>query len=138
MVVAKSKEELGSELSRYSFGPTDTTRLANTAVWRTFDSKLFHVLESQRQDLDKLLLEFKHLFPDIPTRTDPIYHDEDIGNGDPAEQHPYKLNPSKQKYLKEEIKYLLENDFIEPSNSTWSSPCILFPKLDGSYRMCTD
>ena len=38
----------------------------------------------------------------------------------------------------EEIKYLLENDFIEPSNSSWSSPCILVPKPDGSYRMCTD
>ena len=36
------------------------------------------------------------------------------------------------------MKYLLENDFIEPSNSSWSSPCILVTKPDGSYRMCTD
>ena len=27
------------------------------------------------QDLEKLLLEFEHLFPDVPTRTDQIYHD---------------------------------------------------------------
>ena len=53
-------------------------------------------------------------------------------------QDPYRLNPSKQKYLKEEIKYLIENDFIEPSNSSWSCPCIFVPKPDGSYRMCTD
>ncbi|KAK2561648.1 hypothetical protein P5673_015651 [Acropora cervicornis] len=38
----------------------------------------------------------------------------DVGNADPIKQHPYRLNPSKQKYLKEEIKYLLENNFIEP------------------------
>ena len=61
-----------------------------------------------------------------------------FNNADPIKQHPYRLNPSKQKYLKEEIKYLLENNFIEPSNSCWSSPCILVPKPDESYRMCTD
>ena len=48
------------------------------------------------------------------------------------------MNPTKRKYLKEEIQYLLDNDFIEPSQSDWSSPCILVPKPDGSYRMCTD
>ena len=62
----------------------------------------------------------------------------DVGNTDPVKQHPYRLYPSKQQYLKEEIKYLLDNDFIEPSNSSWSSPCILVPKPDGTYRMCTD
>ena len=35
-------------------------------------------------------------------------------------------------------KYLLDNDFIEPSQSEWSSPCILVPKSDGTFRMCTD
>ena len=48
------------------------------------------------------------------------------------------MNPTKQKYLKEEIQYLLDKDFIEPSQSEWSSPCILVPKPDGTYRMCTD
>ena len=38
----------------------------------------------------------------------------------------------------EEIKSLLENDFIKPSNSSWSSPCTLVLKPDGSYRMCTN
>ena len=33
---------------------------------------------------------------------------------------------------------LLENDFIEPSQSNYSSPCILVPKSNGTYRMCTD
>ena len=118
--------------------PLTTTRLMNTDVLRNLDSKLSHLSESQRQDLEKLLLEFEHLFPDVPTRTYQIYHDVDVGNADPIKQHSYRLSPSKKKYLKEEIKYLLENDFIEPSNSSWSSPCTLVPKPDGSYRICTD
>lgn len=32
VVVSEPKEELGSELSSNSFGPTDTTRLMNTYV----------------------------------------------------------------------------------------------------------
>ena len=48
------------------------------------------------------------------------------------------MNPTKQKYLQGKIHYLLDNDFIEPSQSEWSSPCILVPKPDGSYRMCID
>ena len=32
----------------------------------------------------------------------------------------------------------VRNDLIEPSKSNWSSPCILVPKPNGSYRLCTD
>ena len=103
IVVSEPKEDLGSDLGSNSFGPTDTTRLTNTDVLRNLDSKLSLLSESQRQDLEKLLLEFEHLFPDVPTRTDQIYHDVNVGNADPIEQHTYRLNPSKQKYLKEEI-----------------------------------
>ena len=53
-------------------------------------------------------------------------------------QHPYRLNPTNLQYLREEIQYLLDNDFIQPNQSDWSSPCILVPKPDGTFRMCTD
>ena len=85
-----------------------------------------------------LILEYEHLFPDIPTRTDQIYHDVDIEGSKPIKQHPYRMNPMKLQYLREEIQYLLDNDFIEPSQRDWSSPCILVPKPDGIFRMCTD
>ena len=32
----------------------------------------------------------------------------------------------------------VNSDFIEPSESNYSSPCILVPKSNGTYRMCTD
>ena len=47
------------------------------------------------------------------------------------------MNPMKLQFLRKEIQYLLDNDFIEPSQSDWSS-CILVPKPDGRFRMCTD
>ena len=40
--------------------------------------------------------------------------------------------------MKKEIDYLLTNDFIEPCQSAWASPCILVPKPNGSYRFVTD
>ena len=51
---------------------------------------------------------------------------------------PYRVNPIKLEYLKAEIDYMLENNIIEPSYSDWSSPCILVPKPDGTFRFCTD
>ena len=91
--------------------------------------------ESQHKDLKKLLQEYKDLFPDVPSRTDQIYHDVHVSDTAPVKEHPYSLNPSKQQYLKNEIKYLPENDFIEPNSSSWSSPCILVPKPDRSARI---
>ena len=61
----------------------------------------------------------------------------DIEGSKPIKQHPYRMNPVKLQYLREEIQYLLDNDFIEPSQSDWSSPCIIVPKPDGTFRMFT-
>ena len=99
---------------------------------QNLDSKLSHLEESRCQGLEKLLQEYKDLFPDLPSSTDQIYPDVDVGDASPIKQRPYRLNPSKQQYLKEEIKYLHENNFIEPGSSSWNSLCILFPKPDGS------
>ena len=59
-----------------------------------------------------------------------FFHDVDVhvGDANPIKQHPYLSYSMKQQILKEEIQYLLENDFTEPSKSEWSSSCILVPK----------
>ena len=78
------------------------------------------------------------MFPGGPTRTNKIVHDVDVGDAKPIKQLPYRSNSVKQQILKEEIQHLLENDFIEPSKSEWSSPCILVSKPKGSFRMRRD
>ena len=123
-----------------NFHKTDPTcsKLQNSDILKDLDKKLSHLDQIQRDELKMLILEYEHLFPDIPTRTDQIYHDVDIECSKPIKQHPYRMNPMKLQYLREEVQYLLYNDFIEPSQSDWSSPCILVPKPDGTFRMCTD
>ncbi|XP_067665288.1 uncharacterized protein [Haliotis asinina] len=38
------------------------------------------------------------------------------------------VSEMKRAILLEEVKYMLANDIIEPSDSSWSSPCVLVPK----------
>ena len=104
------------------------SKLENSDILRNLNNKLSHLEPSQQEELKQLIHEYEHLFPDIPTRTDKIYHDVIVEDSKPIKQHPYRMNPLKQKYLQDEVKYLLENDFIEPSQSNYSSPCILVPK----------
>ena len=114
------------------------SKLENSDILRNLNNKLSHLEPSQQEELKQLIHEYEHLFPDIPTRTDKIYHDVIVEDSKPIKQHPYRMNPLKRKYLQDEVKYLLENDFIEPSQSNYSSPCILVPKSNGAKRMCTD
>lgn len=85
-----------------------------------------------------LIQEFSDLFPDVPQKTNLVYHDVDVEDSSPIKQHPYRINPVKQEHCHSEIAYMLEHDIIEHSNNPWSSPCILVPKPDGSFRFCTD
>ena len=132
-----SEPMLTEESTDYHQDSTDmfptNTRLSNSDILDNLDSKLEHLESEKQSELKKLILDYKHLFPDVPSRTDKIFHDVDIGDTNPIKQHPYRLNPEKQKILHDEIKYLLDNDLIEPSQSEFSSPCILVPKPDNSY-----
>ena len=150
--VPQEQSEMNSEDMNFIKSDPASSKLQNSDILKDLDQKLSQLDPVQRKELKQLIYQYEHLFPDIPTRTDKIYHDvnvEDsqpvkiyhdvnVEDSQPVKQHPYRMNPTKQKYLKEEIQYLLDNDFIEPSQSEWSSPCILVPKSDGTYRMCTD
>ena len=116
----------------------DKVKLKNSDVLSHLDKKLCHLSSHERMEMGNMIHKFEHLFPDVPHKTTLMCHDVDVGDATPIKQHPYRLNPEKAEHLKNEITYMLENDIIEPSCSEWSSPCVLVPKPDKSYRFCTD
>ncbi|XP_070548324.1 uncharacterized protein [Ptychodera flava] len=113
-------------------------KLNNSDVLNNLDEKLNHLDFPKRQELKDLIFKYKELFPDVPRRTNVVQHDVDVGDTRPIKQHPYRLNPVKSELMEKEIQYMLENDIIRPSQSNWSSPCVMVPKPDGSVRFCTD
>ena len=70
--------------------------------------------------------------------TTAAFHHVDVGDATPIKQHPYRVYPVKRAYMRKEVMYMLEHGIIEPSRSPWSSPCVLVPKADGTWRFCTD
>ncbi len=48
------------------------------------------------------------------------------------------MNAVKRSAMKKETDYLLENGLAHHSYSSWSSPCLLVNKPDGSFRFCMD
>ena len=95
-VVTSDPDEVVSSCSE-NFNLPGTAKLMNSDILQDLDSKLSHLLPSQRQDLEHLLQEFEHLFPDVPTRTDKIYHDVDVGDATPVKQHPISLQVESSK-----------------------------------------
>ena len=113
-------------------------RLKNSEVLMNLDHKLNHLPVQEKEMLKELLGEFATLFPDVPGKTTVAVHDIDVGNVPPIKQHPYRVNPVKLRLMRNEVEYMLKNGIIEPSKSQWSSPCVLVPKSDGTFRFCTD
>uniref|UniRef100_A0A8K9UAB6 Gypsy retrotransposon integrase-like protein 1 n=1 Tax=Oncorhynchus mykiss TaxID=8022 RepID=A0A8K9UAB6_ONCMY len=113
-------------------------RLCNSEMLKKLPSQMEHLDNDQTKDLILLINSFLNVFQDIPSRTSILEHDVDVGNAVPIRQHPYRVNAKKREVMKSEVAYLLQNDMAKPSNSSWSSPCILVPKPDGTSRLCTD
>ena len=111
-----------------------SSKFKNSDILKDLDQKLSHPSSDKRLKLKQLILEYEHLFTDIPSKTDKIYHDVDLIDGSKhVKQHPYRINPVKQQMFRDEVQYLLGNDFIEPSQSELSSPCILIQNLMGHF-----
>lgn len=111
--------------------PQQCTRLSNSEL----SSYLTHLSESQRQDIMQLII-FPTLFNDTPTTV--LQHDINVNNSPPIKQHAYRVNAYKRAIKKVVVEYLVENGLAIPSYSPWSSPCVLVPKPDGTFRFCTD
>ncbi len=112
-------------------------RLKNSESLCNLEKLLRYLPESKRGELSELL-QNPCLFGDVPSRTDWVEHDTNVGYTQPIKQRFYRTSPGKLKYLDSEITYMLDNNIAVPSSSSWASPCILVPNPDRTLRFCTD
>ena len=118
--------------------PQQTPRLLNSKMLLSLDSHLAYLDEERRADMVALIRGFPCLFGDVPSLTTVLKHDIDVGGAAPIRQHPYRVNATKRLIMSQEVSYLVENNLASSSSSPWSSPCLLVPKPDGTFRFCTD
>lgn len=115
-----------------------TAHLQNSVILRDLHLHLSHLTKEHREAVSDLIAKFPNLFSDVPSQTTVLSHDIDVGDSKPVKQHPYRVNPKKREVMKSEVTYLVEHGLATPSQSPWSSPCILVPKSDSTFRFCTD
>ena len=137
--VPQEQNQMDSEDMNFVKSDPSSSKLQNSDILKNLDQKLSHLDSDKRLELKQLILEYEHLFPDIPSRTDKIFHDVYIIDGSkPVKQHPYRMNHVKQQYLREEVQYLLDNDFIEPSQVNGVLLVFSCQSLMEYFCMCTD
>ena len=134
--VAEKEEDTESEVRLEN--DQQPIKLQNSKILNDLGTKLSHLPSVQRKELAEVITQYREVFPDVPSKTNLIEHDVDVGDSAPIKQHPCRVSPMKKELLDKEVQYMLENDIIEESQSNWSSPCILVPKHDGGFRFCTD
>jgi hypothetical protein len=66
-------------------------KLQNSDILMNIDQKFVHLEPSQHKQLKELVYEVKHLFPDIPTRTNKIYLDVVLESDTSVKQNPYRM-----------------------------------------------
>ena len=134
--VAEKEEDTESEVRLEN--DQQPIKLQNSQILNDLGTKLSHLPLVQRKELAEVITQYREVFPDVPSKTNLIEHDVDVGDSAPIKQHPYRVSPMKKELLDKEVQYMLKNDIIEESQSNWSSPYILVPKHDGGFRFCTD
>ena len=93
--------------------------------------------EGQRLRLDALVREYFASMDGTLGTVTTVEH-EIVTDSPPIRLRYYPVSPVKQQIIDEELRSLLAQGVIEPSRSAWSSPILLVPKKDGSYRFCVD
>ncbi len=87
-----------------------------------FSSKLSHLSSSSQKELMQLIGKYSSLFSDVPTVTNVLEHDIDVGDNRPVKQNAYRINPVKREIMQKEMQYLIQHGLDVPSSSPWCSP----------------
>ncbi|KAA0031989.1 putative Retrotransposon protein [Cucumis melo var. makuwa] len=109
-------------------------------------SYLAHVINTlaPRNDPSKvpIVCEYMDVFPKelsglLPQR-EIKFTIEIVQGTTPISQTPYRMALGELKELKNQLKELIEKDYIQPRTSPWRAPILFEEKEDGSIRLCID
>ena len=111
-------------------------KLKNSEVLAHIDNKLTHLSVKERSDERELLSEYPQLFADVPSRTDAVEHDVDVGDPTPIKQAPYRANPTKLKNLEKEIE--CESAFNQAKVLLSTNPVLMATDFNQPFSMMVD
>uniref|UniRef100_A0A8C1MIS2 Gypsy retrotransposon integrase-like protein 1 n=1 Tax=Cyprinus carpio TaxID=7962 RepID=A0A8C1MIS2_CYPCA len=97
-----------------------------------------HLSAAQKSELQHLVSQFTDVFSPQPGRTHVLKHDIRTAPGMIVRQRPYRVPEARRHAIEEEVQEMLRLGTIEPSRSPWSSPIVMVPKPDGTFRFCND
>ena len=107
-----------------------------------FIVKLNKMEEAKDNSLPECFQEFSDVFPedlvDLPPSREIDHEIELLPGSEPVSKRPYKMSLPEAIELKEQLRQLLEQGFIRPSNSPWGVPILFQKKKDGTFRLCID
>ncbi|XP_067303559.1 uncharacterized protein [Pseudorasbora parva] len=93
---------------------------------------------AQKSELQHLVSQFSAVFSPRPGRTHVLEHDVRTAPGVVVRQRPYRVPEARRHAIEAEVQEMLRLGVIEPSRSPWSSPIVMVPKPDGTFRFCND
>ena len=82
---------------------------------------------------------FRDKLPKGPPPKREVAHSIEVQPGsEPTYHTPYRLWPAEQDELEEQVRDLLAEGFIRPSQSPYGALVLFVPKKDGRWGMCID
>ena len=101
------------------------------------------VAKEHQAKLQTILAKYRNVFKDeLPQGSPPkreVVHSIEVQPGsEPTYRTPYRLRPAEQDELEEQVKNLLAQGFIRPSQSPYGALVLFVLKKDGRWRMCID
>ena len=95
----------------------------------------------EREALGKLLFEYQDVFaidPKKPSVTHLAEHLIVTGEARPVKAKGMRVSPQAEQSINTQVRQMLRNGIIRPSNSPWCSRVILVEKKDGTMRFAVD
>ena len=67
-----------------------------------------------------------------------VEHEIEMGDAKPVKQKSYRAAFKIREEQKRQIKNMVDQGVVRPSNSPWASPVVMVSKKDGTLRFCVD